>query len=208
MVTEDVVISFISFAVLSVTELPTAVTAIRAVHRDWNVYVFKTAARLFFKLPYDLQLVCTRINYVPPIERVNRILHVAQTEMPFTWDNELAEFIPFVYAQLLLQHLRTRTRASHVFYMGEMLDVFVSVVAGVLDNRHPFVREAVMQTLDIDVPYDDFLEINIGDDIPRMTSWWRDCRNKQFCLAALVDVFMCNSSFWRAMDLPDSEDEP
>ena len=207
MVPADVVLCLISFAVTCVSELPTTVTSIRAVHRNWNVYVFKTAARLFFTLPYDLDLVSNRINYVPPMEKALRYLHAADREMPFRLESELAEFIPFVYAQILLANLRTRTHASHNFYMGEMLDVFVCVVAEVLNERHPFVEEGIVAINKLDMSYDEFLEINIGDDIVRMKTRWRDCRNKQFCLAALVDVFMRNSSHCRVKNLPVGENE-
>ena len=106
MVPADVVLSFICFSVSSVTELPIAVTAIRAVNRNWNVYVFKIAATLFFKLPYNLQLVCSRINFSPSDDKVNLKIAQAQRVKAFTCDAELAEFIEVVNASLILQHLK------------------------------------------------------------------------------------------------------
>ena len=203
MVPADVVVVFIRFAVSSVTELPTAVTAIRAVHRSWNVYVFKTAAKLFFSLPYDLKLVCRDINYVPHLESVDRILLAAQREMPFTWDerNNLPDFIQVVTAQLILQHLLVQTIFLHEFYMSELIDVFVCVVGGVLDHSHPFVQEAVMETLNINVPYEDFLEINITDDIPRLQLVWRETHSGPFCLGAIVEC-LYRYYIWRLLGMP------
>ena len=193
MLTAEVVVSLIRFAVSSVTELPAAVTAIRAVHRNWNVDVFRTAARLFFSLPYDVELVCNHINFVPPQETVNWMLvyTFTETELPLTWDENfnIPDFIQVLNAQVILQHLVLETLSVHEFCMRDLLDVFVCAVGGMLDHRHPFVREAVTQTLDIDVPYDDFLDINIMDNIQHLRSVWRETQIGPLRLSAIVECF-------------------
>ena len=197
----DVVLSFVCFAVSTVTELPITVTAIRAVHRNWNVYVFKVAARLFFTLPYNLQLVSDRIQYVPPWTRVNGIITMADREMGARMmEPHDADFILIVTAQLLLQHFLTQRRRPVDFTLGEVIDLFVNVVVGVLDAMHPFIQEGFMQTLDMYGPYEDFREINIWWQIHRMHRCWREAPSGHFCLAALLETLI-KCHLWRVEEV-------
>ena len=135
MVPADVFGSLICFAVSSVTELPFTVVAIRAVHRTWNVPVFRTAARLFFTLAYDLQLVFIRLDYTPPVESVNRIIRVVNRDITLIYTTELAEFKQVVNPQFLMQHLRVQKPWPYKLRMSEMLDVFVNAVDGRLTDK-------------------------------------------------------------------------
>ena len=198
MLPADVVKSFICFAAASVTELPPTVIAIQAVCRSWNVSVFKTAAKLLFTLPYVLRLVTRRINFVPLPTSVNRIMVNAQHEMGrIIREPELFQYTLIVNAQLILQRLLAQNRPAYDFTFGEMVDVFVNSVAGVLDCEHPFVREGILETLDILGSYENFLEINIWCDILSMERCWRNLQKSHFCLAAMIDVlyklYLCRS---------------
>lgn len=205
MVTETDIHSFICFAVACVSELPGTVTAIRAVHRTWNVYVFKVAARLFFKLPYKLKLVCYRINYVPPLVRVNRILEATQGQNSFTWDGSNQwNFIELVNAQLLLQHLRSQRPSPHKLHMSDILTLFVNCVAEVLNHKHPFVREGIMATQYINLPYEYFVECNFSDDIPRMWRMMRGVAVVDFSLAAIVETLL-RSYYLRCLGIADCD---
>ena len=100
------------------------VVAIRAVHRTWNVSVFRPAARLFFTLTYDLQLVFIRLDYTPPVESVNRIIRVVNRDITLIYTTELAEFKQVVNPQFLMQHLRVQKPWPYELRMSEMLDMF------------------------------------------------------------------------------------
>ena len=188
MVPADVVDAFIRFAISSVTELPTTLTAIRAVHRNWNIYVFKTAAKLLFTLPYDWRLVANRLGYVPPTSRVRRILRIASRDFYRSYpESEQENFEGFVNAQILLQYMRAQADLYDV-YVGEALNLFTNVVAGVLNENHPLVHEAVTESLDLQMNYHNFLNINISDEIHCIHRTWRSVAEGPFTLLVLVEM--------------------
>ena len=108
------------------------VVAIRAVHRTWNVSVFRPAARLFFTLTYDLQLVFIRLDYTPPVESVNRIIRVVNRDITLIYTTE---FKQVVNPQFLMQRLRLQKPWPYKLRMSEMLDVFVNAVDGRLTDK-------------------------------------------------------------------------
>ena len=89
----------------------------------------------------------------------------------------------------VLQRLRVQTPFPYRIRIGEMLDVFVGSVDARLSCAHPFVREAVLATLNLGMPYPEFLQIEIGDDVPFLQRYWRRSLHDHFCIAALVDIF-------------------
>ena len=167
-------------------QLQSTVVSRRVVHRTWLAPVLKAAARLLFLAPYDLGLVSVNLDYWPSTARVDCIVSAAHSDMPLM---DLKDFNQIVTAQLLLQHLRVQKPFPHRISIGEMLDVFVGGVDARLSCTHPFVREAVLATLNLGMPYPEFLQIEIGDDVPFLQRYWRRSLHDHFCIAALVDIF-------------------
>ena len=197
--TAEIVESIIFFEFsCSVRQLQSTVVSRRAVHRTWRKPVFKAAARWLFLAPYDLELVSVNLRYVPPKARVDRLVRAAENDLRFM---DLEEFKQIVTAQLLLQHMRVHKPYPHRITIREMLDVFVGSVDARLSCTHPFIQEAVLATLDLGMPYSQFMRINIHKDIAFMHRYYRqllpehDC----FCLMTLVHTLQGFSFVWRVV---------
>ena len=115
---------------------------------------------------------------------------------------ELIDFTQLVKAQLMLLRMLSRSRTPHVFVMRRLIDLFVNSVAEVLDATHPFIREGIMETIDISGSYENFLEMNIWWDIYRMPKSWRQTQSGRFCLASMMDT-VYKSYLWRSNRYPE-----
>jgi hypothetical protein len=158
-----------------VVELKSAVACFAPVHRTWNATAARLTCDMFFNLPYELDPVCSMLQFWPSPARWARIVLSAVED----WNlMHVGEYTKLVQAQLLLQHLRVNSRRVT---LEHVLDLFVGVVDVRLSAMHPFILRGANLTVGS-------LAVDVGDAIPWLQWQWRQAVVDHFCLGTFLNI--------------------
>ena len=162
----------------SIANLKFAVSCFAPVHSTWNATATRLTSYMFFKLPYELNLVCLKLQFQPSPARMAHLLRAAAKDCADFMN--LEEYSKLLQAQLLLQHLRVK---SPTVKLKDVLDLFVGVMDVRLSAMHPFILRGASLRVE-------HLALDIGDAIPFIQLQWRRSAVDHFCLGTFLHVLL------------------